>query len=99
MTLEIANLTRGDIYITQAFHLLPAERSQNIPIGHVRESFRAITQYELNGQPVIALGSQVSKVCSEEGVRHHPCVHPSARFPIHYKVDEPVEALETTQGG
>lgn len=77
MALELAGLTRADIYVTQAFHLLPATRSQRIPTAHLRASFDAITRYELSGRKIVALGTDASRACRE--LDHVKVSHPSAR--------------------
>ena len=39
LALDLAGLTRADLYLTQAFHLLPHERSESIPQRHIDASF------------------------------------------------------------
>lgn len=78
--LRIGGLTRADVYMTQAFHLLPAKRSAAIPAGDVDASFAAITRYELQGRRVIALGTAAARACKRGGVTPEQIVmHPSAR--------------------
>ena len=71
VALDKANLTRSDIYVTQAFHLLPRTRSETIPRSHIDQSFDRITRHEVEGRATIALGSGLSsrwrpvhRVCS-----------------------------------
>ena len=62
--LKRARLTRDKIYVTQAFHLLPAEnRSQKFPRPHIYRSFKSITRHEVEGRAVIALGTEATWVC------------------------------------
>jgi hypothetical protein len=77
--LEIVGKTRSDIYVTQAFHLLPSTRSASIEKEHLERSFDEITRHELDGRRVVALGDAVAGVCKRFGVKHQAVVHPSAR--------------------
>ena len=77
--LRQAGLTREDVYLTQAFHLLPCERSQYVPQPHIYDSFEEITRYEVENRSVIALGTVAQRACRRAGVPHIKCVHPSAR--------------------
>jgi len=61
--LRECGIPRADIYITQAFHLLPAARSGDIPIEDVDDCFAAITRRELLGRKVIALGTKATGAC------------------------------------
>jgi len=88
--LVIAGKNRSDIYVTQAFHLIPATRSATIERKHLDYSFDAITRHELDGRRVISLGSEVTAVCRRFGIEHQPIDHPSAR---HRSVEEKAKAL------
>ena len=78
--LEQAGLTRKDVYLTQAFHLLPRkDRSKYIPRRDIDNSFKEITRFEVENRSVIALGSCAQGSCRRAGVPHIKCVHPSAR--------------------
>ncbi len=78
--LKCAEMDRADVYITQAFHLLPeTDKSQTIIFEHVCESFQEITIHELDGRPVIALGGVVHRVCNRFEIEHIPVPHPSRR--------------------
>lgn len=89
--LECAGIERTNIYVTQAFHLLPAiNKSQSIRTEHVIESFQEITKHELDNRPVIALGDKVRDVCIWAGVEHTHVPHPSRR---RMPVEERVAAL------
>ena len=77
--LELAGLTRSNVYLTQAFHLLPDTRSESIPRRHIDASFNRITRYEVEGRTVIALGTDAVGACARAGVPHIECPHPSAR--------------------
>ncbi len=74
-----AGLCRKDIYVTQAFHLLPDKRSKTIPSGHIDASFREITRHEVAGRMPIALGKDAARACRRAGVEPIECIHPSAR--------------------
>ncbi len=95
--LKLAGLCRRDIYVTQAFHLLPIDnRSQRIQAQHLYESFNAITRYEVEGRTVIALGKDVARACRQAGIEPFECVvHPSARHRTNEsKAEELSEALK-----
>ncbi|MBI1233913.1 MAG: hypothetical protein GC208_05365 [Alphaproteobacteria bacterium] len=77
--LEYAGLSRGDVYMTQVFHLLPETRSQAVPTEHMRKSFDQVTRHELRGRAVVALGSAAAKFCREFRIDHVASIHPSAR--------------------
>lgn len=98
LALERVEQTRKDIYVTQAFHLLPRWRRHRIPCRHVYESFDKITRYEVKDRAgtVIALGEVALDVCIYFGIDAIKCVHPSAderKFPIERKVNELARAL------
>ncbi len=91
LALEKAGLKRNDIYVTQAFHLLPQGRSEPIPRRHIDESFDRITRHEVDGRTVIALGEPAAGACRRAGVE---CIHPSARGKtVESKAEELAEAL------
>lgn len=77
--LKIVGKKRSDIYVTQAFHLVPSSRSARIERKDIDESFDKITRHELAGRHVIALGCEVAAVCKRFGIDHQPVAHPSAR--------------------
>lgn len=77
--LEQRRLTRGDVYMTQAFHLIPPGMSEQVPAKHIRRSFEEVTRHELVGRAVIALGRAAAQACSEAGVTFVECCHPSRR--------------------
>jgi len=81
--LAACGLTRADVYMTQAFHLLPpVGRSSTIPAKHLDASFNAITRHELKGRKVIAMGADAAGACKRNGVPADRVVdHPSARGP------------------
>ncbi|MDB5612663.1 MAG: hypothetical protein JWQ22_316 [Devosia sp.] len=83
MVLNIAlartGMKRSDLYVTHAFHLLPATRSAAIQSGDVDISFDAIARHELSGRKVIALGAVAARVCARHGIAHLATTHPSAR--------------------
>ena len=75
-------IRREDTYMTQAFHLLPSERSGKIPARDVRKSFEAITLHEIKGRKVVALGTDASLACKpfeDEYTNYVETIHPSAR--------------------
>ena len=76
------NIRREDTYMTQAFHLLPSERSGKIPVRDVRKSFEAITLHEVRGRKVVALGTDASLACGpfeDQYTSYIETIHPSAR--------------------
>ena len=94
LALERAKLTRADIYVTQAFHLLPQGRSEPIPRRHIDASFDRITRHEVNGRTVLALGTAAAGACRRAGVECIECIHPSARGrTVESKAEELDEAL------
>ncbi len=95
LALERANLTREDIYVSQAFHLLPYKQWPPFPTRHVDESFDRITRHECNGRTVIGLGSVAQRACRRFGVEAIECVSPSGRMSWDYKVKMLGEALKT----
>ena len=75
-----AGMVRENLYITQAFHLLPPhQRSENTPMRHVDASFDAITRHELIGRRVIALGGAAAAACRKHGIKLIDVCHPGAR--------------------
>lgn len=96
MALQQVQLNRSDIYLTQAFHLLPSGRSQTIPQHLVELSFDTITRHETVGRRVIALGSAADHVCKKFGIPHIAVPHPSARIGTYaYKADLLARALRS----
>jgi hypothetical protein len=80
LALAYAGLARSDIYVTQAFHLLPCtDRSERIPQRHVDASFEAITRHELETRYVIALGDAAASACRRHGIEAVEVCHPSSR--------------------
>lgn len=77
--LQLAGKERSDIYVTQAFHLVPSTRSAVIEREHLDRSFGEITRHELDGRRIVALGNEVSAVCKRFEIEHQAVVHPSAR--------------------
>jgi hypothetical protein len=79
MALQRQGLDRSDIYVTQTFHLIPKGRSERIPLSAIRRSFDEVTQYELRGRKVIALGDVAARECTRHQIEHIPVCHPSRR--------------------
>ncbi len=79
LALRYAGLRRSDLYVTQAFHLLPGARSATIPPKAVDLSFESVTKHEIVGRKVIALGDVAINACARHGVKCIPTCHPSAR--------------------
>jgi len=77
--LDLAGLSRSDIYITPVFKLLPPKRSHAIRSEDARASFEAVTRYELLGRRPIAAGGDAIRVLQHFGIPHIPTIHPSAR--------------------
>ena len=61
--LDEIGIQREDAYMTQAFHLLPLEGQPKAK--DIWPSFKAITQHEIRGRKVIALGNPAIKACKE----------------------------------
>jgi hypothetical protein len=72
-------LTRADLYVTHAFHLLPLSRSAVVPAAAIDVSFDAIARHELAGRRVIALGAIAARCCRRHGIAATATPHPSAR--------------------
>ena len=79
MALKRQGLKRSDIYVTQTFHLIPQGRSERIPLSAIRRSFDEVTQYELRGRKVIALGDVAARECTRHRIQHSAVCHPSRR--------------------
>jgi hypothetical protein len=77
--LQIVGMSRFDVYVTQAFHLLPTKRSGKISASDVDISFDAVTRHELTDRRVISLGSDADRACCRHGIKHVAVAHPSAR--------------------
>jgi hypothetical protein len=50
IALASRRLKRRDIYMTQAFHLIPQGRSERIPLAAIDASFSEITRHECHGR-------------------------------------------------
>lgn len=79
LALEEAGMVRADLYVTHAFHLLPATRSALVPTRDIDISFDAVGRHELVGRRVIALGQAAARCCRRHGVAHDAIPHLSAR--------------------
>jgi hypothetical protein len=77
--LAMSAMRRDQLYVTQAFHLLPEKRSQSIPVRAIDASFDAVTRHELVGRRVITLGSAAVNACRRHGIKCTAVMHPSAR--------------------
>ena len=77
--LALVGLERHEIYVTQAFHLLPATRSARVPLSAVDLSFDMVTRHELRGREVVALGADAAQACKRHGIRALGICHPSSR--------------------
>ncbi len=102
MALKKAGLRRREIYVTQAFHLLPpCDRSQKIPDKDLDRSFEKITRHEVEERAVIALGKDVADTCRRAGIPFKCVPHPSARGKgktYEYKAEELANALRGALG-
>jgi len=72
-------LSRSDIYVTQAFHLVPRTRSERISQAAIRRSFDEVTRFELQRRKVIALGEIAAGECARHRIEHIAVPHPSRR--------------------
>ncbi len=79
MALKRQGLKRSDIYVTQTFHLIPQGRSERISLSAIRRSFDEVTQHELRGRKVIALGDVAARECTRHWIQHTAVCHPSRR--------------------
>jgi len=77
--LELAGLTRADIYIAPVFCLLPPTRSHPLPARDARSSFEQVTSLELNGRRPVAAGTDAARTLAHFRVPHIATSHPSAR--------------------
>ena len=80
--LSLTDLTRGSVYITQVFHLLPyAGTSSTVPVELVRQSFEEVTQYEVEGRVVVTLGNEARRAYRDftKELPHECAPHPSSR--------------------
>lgn len=94
LALGLAAMARDTVYLTHAFHLLPASRSAVVPTADVEASFDAITRHEIAGRPVVALGRVAAQACSRFNIVHRPAPHPSARgLSMHAKAGAIAKAL------
>ena len=92
--LRRTGLTRANIYLTHAVHVLPDSRSGAVPQAAVDASFDTITRHEIAGRRVIALGQIASRACARAGITHSATVHPSARgLPLETKARAIAEEL------
>ncbi len=100
LALDKAELTRADIYVTQAFHLLPAQRSQPIRPRHIYESFDRITRHEVVDRTAIVLGADAARAFRQAGLKPFDYVpHPSARgMTFDCKAARLAEALKRAMG-
>ncbi|SMQ70209.1 hypothetical protein SAMN06295905_1829 [Devosia lucknowensis] len=72
-------LGRSDLYVTHAFHMLPAARSTSVPRADLDRSFDMVGRLECEGRRVIALGRAAAHLCRRHGIAHVETAHPSAR--------------------
>ncbi len=85
LALAMSGLTRCSLYVTHAFHLLPASRSAAVPRWAIDLSFEAVAKHELEGRNVIALGEVAGAACLRHGVAHRSVPHLSARGLSHMR--------------
>jgi hypothetical protein len=79
LALNYAGLSRREIYVTQAFHLLPIARSEAIPQRYVDHSFEHVTRHEVEKRTVVALGNAAMAACRRHGINAIEVCHPSSR--------------------
>jgi hypothetical protein len=98
LALKQCRIDRSDLYITQAFHLLPSSRSQTIASRDIDYSFDTVTRHELLGRAVIALGAAAARTCDRHGIRHCPVHHLSARgLPYRERANALAQAIVETR--
>ncbi|WP_083195053.1 hypothetical protein [Pararhodobacter sp. CCB-MM2] len=79
LALNYSAYERQSVYLTQVFHLLPPTRSYSFKVADLRNSFEAVTKYELFGRRPVALGSDASAILTSFGIPHEAAPHPSSR--------------------
>lgn len=79
LALGTLGLSRADLYVTHAFHLLAPQRSAAIATQAIDVSFDLIARHELQGRKVIALGQMAARCCTRHGIAHLRVPHLSAR--------------------
>ena len=79
LALNSTGLSRADIYVTHAFHLLPSSRSAAIPLQAVDQSFNRVARHELAGRRIVALGQIAARCCTWHDIKHLAVPHLSAR--------------------
>ena len=79
LALQSLGLSRADIYVTHAYHLLAPSRSAAIPLQAVDQSFDRIARHELAGRKIIALGQIAARCCTWHDIKHLAVPHLSAR--------------------
>ncbi|KKB10090.1 hypothetical protein [Devosia chinhatensis] len=79
LALAQAETMRAELYVTHAFHMLPATRSAAIASKDVDTSFDIIGRHECEGRRVIALGEVAARTCRRHNIAHRAVPHPSAR--------------------
>ena len=70
LALYKVGISRKDTYMTQVFHLLPPSQKEPPSEEDVWKSFEAITQHEIQGRRVVALGGPAKTACIEFGIKH-----------------------------
>ncbi len=79
VALGLAGLSRSDIYVTQAFHLINRSTSGQLSGRAVDICFDAVTRHEAVGRRVVALGGDAAAACRRHGIVHFETLRPSAR--------------------
>lgn len=79
LALAECGMERSKLYVTHAFHMLPATRSASIASRDIDISFDCVARHEIEGRRVIALGDAAQRLCRRHGIDHAAAPHPSAR--------------------
>lgn len=70
----------GDVYVTQAFHLLPLDDRSATPRAELlNRCFAATTAHELAGRTVVALGDTAARACRVARIPYTYAHHPGYR--------------------
>ena len=70
LALYKVGISRKDTYMTQVFHLLPPSQKEPPSEEDVWKSFEAITQHEIQGRKVVALGKPAKIACIKFGIQN-----------------------------
>ena len=93
LALHKVGIQREDTYMTQVFHLLPPSQKEPPSEDDVWKSFEAITQHEIQGRKVVALGKPAKIACTKFGIRFAHADSPSWGFQQGISYDERADKI------